>query len=217
MNALRLFPFVLIALAACQKDDEGDAMPSGGNGSGSVSVWTPEMQFTQNGQQSILSAADWTFASASTTQHYTSPDYCHALQEAVITNNDVPTEQWRIGFIGAFVNMNGVDPTPAQLGSMAYLNSYFYGRFLWNQTAGSYSVSEGVRIEYIDQNGVHWSTDRMSTPPSANFAVTEAVSTGNATGTLRQMKVTFKASLRNDNGDTFSVQDGAFTGPIVFL
>jgi hypothetical protein len=67
MNALRLFPLLLVALVACQKDDEGDAVPSGGNGSGSVSVWTPEMKFTLNGQQRILSAAGWTFTSASTT------------------------------------------------------------------------------------------------------------------------------------------------------
>ncbi len=78
-------------------------------------------------------------------------------------------------------------------------------------------MSEGVRVEYTDADGVVWSSDRVPGTNGGSFAITEVVATGVSSGTARQVKISFSCAMRNDDGQTFGLVNGSYTGPIVVL
>ncbi|MBX2979980.1 MAG: hypothetical protein KF905_11850 [Flavobacteriales bacterium] len=144
---MRTIPYAILSIvliSACKKEEPPTApLPTGP----AVTIWTPSFSYTRSGQTYNQTVPSWSFSSASTVQEANGVEYHHALQEAVITNTADPIEQWRIGFVGTFITPGGVLPSSTALGSMAYVNTYFFGRFLWNDTDSSYTVNEGVRVE----------------------------------------------------------------------
>ncbi len=119
---------LIILCSACKKEEPPTPPPA----EPGVAIWTPTFSYTRSGQNFQQTVPGWTFSSESTLQEYNGVEYHHGLQEAVITNSADPLEQWRIGFVGTFVTPGGALPTQTAMGGMAYVNTYFFGRFLWN-------------------------------------------------------------------------------------
>jgi hypothetical protein len=213
MRAL-LLPLLLILLISACKKETPEPLPTPESG---VVVWSPSFIYTRSGQNYSQNEPTWSFTSESTWRESNGVEYHHGLQEAVVTNTADTTEQWRIGFVGTFITPGGVLPTSTAMGAMASANAHFFGRFLWNDTDSVFLVIDGVRVQHRDANGVVWSSDRVPGTNGGNFVVTEAVATGLSSGTARQVRITFSCAMRNNGGQSFSVVNASYQGPIVVL
>jgi hypothetical protein len=209
-----LFPLLLILLISACKKETPEPLPTPEPG---VVVWPPAFTYTRSGQSYSQNEPAWSFTSESTWRESNGVEYHHGLQDAVVTNTSDTTVQWRIGFVGTFITPGGALPTSTSLGAMASVNSHFFGRFLWSETDSVFLVTDGVRVQHRDADGVVWSSDRVPGNNGGNFVVTEAVATGFSSGTARQVKINFSCAMRNDAGQSFSVVNASYQGPIVVL
>jgi hypothetical protein len=213
MRAILLALPLILLTSACKKETP-EPLPTPEPG---VVEWTPAFTYTRSGQNFGHNEPAWSFTSESTVRESNGVEYHHGLQEAVITNTADTTVQWRIGFVGTFITPGGALPTPTAMGAMASVNSHFFGRFLWNDTDSLFVVTDGVRVQHRDAAGDVWSSDRVPGTNGGNFVVTEAVATGFSSGTARQVKINFSCAMRNDAGQSFSVVNASYQGPIVVL
>lgn len=175
--------------------------------------WSPELSITTGGTETTYDASNATFSDDQVSFAHNGAHY--VLQEAVI-NAGSQGGQWRIGFIGTFVQPSDEPITVQQRASLASLYQHFYGRFRWTGSTQTYQVSDGVRIVHTDADGVVWTSGYGPQTSSWTFNVQSSSPTNATSGAIHQFRANFNCVLTGPPGAGSRSVSGSFQGPLVF-
>jgi hypothetical protein len=210
-----LFLLAALCVVSCKKEEESSPTrtPSGGNNGPPVVLWSPELTVAVAGMENTYGASNATFSDGHTSFADNGAHY--VLQEAVV-NAGSQGGQWRIGFIGTFVQPSDEPVTVQQRASLASLYQHFYGRYIYTGSTQTYQVADGVRIVHTDPDGVVRTSGYGPQTSGWSFNVQSSSPTNATSGAVHQIRVTFNCVLYGTAGAGNRTVSGSFQGPFVF-
>lgn len=124
-------------------------------------------------------------------------------------DNPEEVEKVYIGLLDSF----DFTPAGAEYAAMWTVGNYTYGK---REIQNNGAMMDGALIEYIDSNGMIWSTDRgIPYQDESRFDITMVTDNEDDEFSVKIAEVEFECTLYNDLGDSIMVTSGVFLGRVV--